>query len=136
MKIYKKNWNAYKDFSELIFIKKYLWKLNNIQRAEYKKKKKIFTFEIIFLIRKLIILITRIIRIIIIFIKFIISILFIKIKIEIDVKKFMCYNCNQIKYIKRNYFQSNKKAARIYIIKINNNDNDDLKNSLNDSRKD
>ena len=36
----------------------------------------------------------KITRIIITFMKFIISILFIKIKVEIDVKKFMCYNFN------------------------------------------
>ena len=59
-----------------------------------KKNFKIFTFKIIFLIKKSIILITRIIRIIITFIKFIISISFIKVKIEIDIKKFICYNYN------------------------------------------
>ena len=60
-----------------------------------KKKFKTFTFKIAFSIRKLFILtITRIIRIIITFIKFIISILFIKIKIEIDIKKFIYYNYN------------------------------------------
>ena len=36
----------------------------------------------------------KIIRIIITFIKFIISISFIKIKVEVDIKKFICYNCN------------------------------------------
>ena len=45
---------------------------------------------------------------------------------KIDVKKFMCYNYNQIEHIKYNCFQSNKKAARVYIIKINNNNNDNL----------
>ena len=95
----------------MIFIKKYLRKLNNIQRVEYEEKFKTFTFKIAFLIRKSIILIMRIIRIIIAFIKFIISISFIKIKVEIDVKEFMCYNCNQVKYIKRDYSQSNKKIA-------------------------
>ena len=78
----------------------------------------------------------KIIYIITTFIKFIISISFIKIKIEIDIKKFIYYNYNQIKYIKRNYFQSNKKIARMYIIKMNNNDDDNLKNSSNNSRKD
>ena len=48
----------------------------------------------------------------------------------------MCYNYNQVKHIKRNYFQSNKKVIRIYIIKMNNNDDDDLKDSFNDSGKD
>ena len=77
----------------------------------------------------------RIIRIIIIFIKFIISISFIKFKVEIDIKKFIYYNCNQVKHIKRNYFQSNKKVIRMHIIKMNNNDDDNLKNSSNNSRK-
>ena len=36
----------------------------------------------------------RIIRLIITFIKLIILISFIKVKVEIDVKKFMCYNYN------------------------------------------
>ena len=36
----------------------------------------------------------KIIRIIITFIKFIISISFIKIKVEIDIKKLVYYNCN------------------------------------------
>ena len=43
----------------------------------------------------------RIIRIIIIFIKLIISISFIKIKVDIDIKKFICYNYNQVEHIKR-----------------------------------
>ena len=78
--------------------------MNNIQRIEYKKKSKIFTFKIVFSTRKSIILITKIIRIIITFIKFIISISFIKVKVEVDIKKLMCYNCNQVKYIKRDCF--------------------------------
>ena len=77
----------------------------------------------------------RIIRIITTFIKFIISISFIKVKVEIDIKKFIYYNCNQIKHIKRDCFQSNKKTIRIYIIKINNNDNDNLKNFSNKLKK-
>ena len=109
--------------------------MNNIQRVKYKKKFKIFTFKITFSAKKLIILITKIIRIIIAFIKFIISISFIKIKIEIDVKEFICYDYNQIKHIKRNCFQSNKKVIRIYVIKINNNDDDDLINFSNNSKK-
>ena len=48
----------------------------------------------------------------------------------------MCYNCNQIKYIKRDYFQLNKKATRIHVIKMNNNDNNDLKDSSDNSKKD
>ena len=36
----------------------------------------------------------KIIRIITIFIKFIISILFIKVKVEVDIKKFIYYNYN------------------------------------------
>ena len=79
--------------------------MNNIQRVEYEEKFKIYTFKIVFLAKKSIIsIITRIIRIIIAFIKFITSISFIKIKVDIDIKKFICYNCNQIEYIKRNYF--------------------------------
>ena len=78
--------------------------MNNIQRAEYEKKFKTFTFKIAFSARKSIILITKIIRIITTFIKFIISISFIKIKVEIDIKKFIYYNCNQVKYIKRDCF--------------------------------
>ena len=109
--------------------------MNNIQRVKYKEKFKTFTFKIVFSIKKSIILITRIIRIITIFIKFIISISFIKFKVKIDVKKFIYYNCNQIEHIKRDYFQSNKKIVRMHIIKINNNDDDDLKDSSNDSRK-
>ena len=58
-----------------------------------KKKLKTFTFKITFLIKKSIILITRIIRVITTFIKFIISISFIKVKIEID-KKLIYYNYN------------------------------------------
>ena len=78
--------------------------MNNIQRAEYKKKFKTFTFRIVFSVKKLIISITtRITRITIALIKFIISISFIKIKVEIDVKKLIYYNCNQIEYIKRDY---------------------------------
>ena len=84
----------------------------------------------------MIILITKITRIITTFIKFIISISFIKIKVEVDIKKIIYYNYNQVKHIKRDYFQLNKKAIRIYAIKINNNDNDNLKNSSNNSRKD
>ena len=88
----------------MIFVKKYLRKLNNIQRAEYKKKFKTFTFKIAFLIRKSIILIMKIIRMITALIKFIISISFIKVKVEVNVKKFMYYNCNQIEHIKRDCF--------------------------------
>ena len=90
----RKNWDAYEGFNELTFVKKYLRKLNNIQRVKYEEKFKIFTFKIAFLVRKLIILITRITRIITTFIKSIISISLIKIKVEIDVKKFICYNYN------------------------------------------
>ena len=68
--------------------------MNNIQRAEYEEKFKTFTFKIVFSVRKLIILIMRIIRIIIALIEFITLISFIKIKVEVDVKEFMCYNCN------------------------------------------
>ena len=101
--------------------------MNNIQRVKYKKKFKIFTFKIAFLIKKSIILIiTKIIRIIITFIKSIISISFIKVNVEIDVKKFIYYNCNQIKHIKRNCFQSNKKIIRVHIIKMNNNNDNNL----------
>ena len=53
--------------------------------------------------------------------KFIISIIFVKIKVE-NVKKLMCYNCNQINYVKRDCLQSDKKVARIYAMEINNND--------------
>ena len=78
----------------------------------------------------------KITRIIIAFIKFITSISLIKVKVEIDVKKLICYNCNQVEHIKHNYFQLNKKTVRMHIIKMNNNDDDDLKDSLNNSRKD
>ena len=88
----------------MIFVKKYLRKLNNIQRVKYEKKFKIFIFKIAFLIRKSIILITKITRIIITFIKIIISISLIKIKVEVDVKKFIYYNYNQVEHIKRDYF--------------------------------
>ena len=110
--------------------------MNNIQRVKYEKKFKTFTFKIVYSIKKSIILITKIIRIIITLIEFIVSISFIKVKVEVDVKKFMCYNCNQIKHIKRDCSQSNKKTTQIYVIKMNNNDDDDLKDSSNDSGKD
>ena len=107
-------------------IKKYLRKLNNIQRTEYEEKFRTFTFKITFSTKKLIIIITSKTRIIITFIKSIILILFIKIKIDVDVKKLMCYNYNQIEHIKRDYSQSNKKVVRIHVIKMNNNDNNNL----------
>ena len=78
--------------------------MNNIQRVKYKKKFKIFTFKIIFLVKKLIISIMKIIRIITTFIKFITSISFIKVKVEVNIKKFIYYNYNQAKHIKRDYF--------------------------------
>ena len=78
--------------------------MNNIQRVKYKKKFKIFTFKIIFLVKKLIISIMKIIRIITTFIKFITSISFIKVKVEVNIKKFIYYNYNQVKHIKRDYF--------------------------------
>ena len=69
--------------------------------------------------------------------KFTISIIFVKIKVE-NVKKLMCYNCNQINYIKRDCSQSDKKTARIHAMKINNDNN--LQNfqedSLDDLKKD
>ena len=117
-------------------IKKYLRKLNNIQRAEYEKKFKTFTFKIAFSIKKSTISTTRITRIIITTVKSIISIPLIKIKTKIDVKKPIYYNYNQIKHIKRDYSQSNKKITRMHVIKMNNNNDDNLKNSSNDSRKD
>ena len=75
-------------------MKKYLRKLNNIQRIKYKEKFKTFIFKITFSTKKSIILITKITRIIITLIKFIISISFIKIKDEVDIKKFIYYNYN------------------------------------------
>ena len=85
--------------------------MNNIQCAKYKKKFKIFTFKIAFSTKKSIILIMKITRIITTSIKFIISISFIKVKVEVDVKKLICYNCNQTEHIKRDCFQSNKKVV-------------------------
>ena len=100
----RKNWNVYENFNDLTFIKKYLWKLNNIQRVEYEEKFKIFIFKTTFSIKKSIITIILRTRIITAFIKFIISILFVKVKVNVDVKKLICYNCNQIKHIKRDCF--------------------------------
>ena len=100
----RKNWDAYEDFNDLIFVKKYLRKLNNIQRAEYEEKSKTFTFKTTFLTKKSIIIITLKTRIITASVKLIISILFIKVKVDVDVKKLMCYNCNQIEHIKCDCF--------------------------------
>ena len=103
-------------------VKKYLRKLNNIQRVEYEKKFKTFTFKTGFSIKKSIITIISKTRIIITtFLKPTISITFIKVNVEIDAKKLIYYNYNQINYIKRNYFSSNKKTARVHAMKINNN---------------
>ena len=85
--------------------------MDNIQRVEYEKKFKTFIFKTTFSTRKSIILITRIIRIITTFVKFIISISLIKIKVEIDIKKFIYYNYNQVEHIKRDCSQSNKKVV-------------------------
>ena len=90
----RKNWDAYEGFNNLIIIKKYLRKLNNIQRIKYEKKFKTFTFKTIFLIKKSIITIILKTCIITTLVKLIISILFVKIKIDIDVKKLIYYNCN------------------------------------------
>ena len=59
-------------------------------------------------------------------------------KIEINAKKLIYYNYNQINYIKRDCLQLNKKTARMHVIKMNNNDNlrDFQKESSNDSKKD
>ena len=89
----RKNWDVYKNFHKLQGVKKYLRKLNNIQRVEYEEKFKSF-IRTAFSIKKSIITITSRTRIIItIFIKFIISIIFVKIKIE-NAKKLICYNYN------------------------------------------
>ena len=73
-------------------VKKYLRKLNNIQRVEYKEKSKTFTFKTAFSTRKSIISIMSKTHIIITFMKFTIFIIFVKIKIDVDAKKLMCYN--------------------------------------------
>ena len=111
--------------------------MNNIQRVEYEEKFKSF-IKTAFLAKKSIIIIISKTRIITItFIKLTISIIFVKVKVE-DAKKLICYNYNQINHIKWDCFQLNKKTARIYAMKINNNDNlqDFQKDSLNDSKKD
>ena len=96
--------------------------MNNIQRAEYEKKFKFF-IRTTFSTKKSIITITSRTRIITTtFIKPTISIIFIKIKVE-DAKELICYNYNQINHIKRDYFQSDKKAVRVHTMKMNNNDN-------------
>ena len=64
------------------------------------KKSKTFTFKTTFSTEKSIITITSKTHIIITFAKFTISIIVIKVKVDVDAKKFMCYNYNQIKYIK------------------------------------
>ena len=80
-------------------------------------------FKTASLIKKSIITIISKTRIIIItFIKLITSIIFVKIKVD-DIKKLICYKCNQIDHIKRDCFQLNKKTARVHIMKVNNNDN-------------
>ena len=95
--------------------------MNNIQRVEYEEKFKSF-IRTTFSAKKSIITIISKTRIIITtFIKLTISIIFVKIKVE-NAKKLICYNYNQINYIKRDCFQLNKKIARIYAMKINNND--------------
>ena len=76
--------------------------MNKIQRAKYEEKFKTFIFKTTFSAKKLIITIILKTRIFIIFIKSITSIIFIKIKVDIDAKKLICYNYNQINYIKRN----------------------------------
>ena len=100
----KKNWNAYKGFNDLTFVKKYLRKLNNIQRAEYKEKFKTFIFKTTFSAKKSIITIISKTHIITTLIKPITPILFVRVKVDIDVKELMCYNCNQIEHIKRDCF--------------------------------
>ena len=89
----RKNWNVYEDFHELQSVKKYLRKLNNIQRVEYEEKFKSF-IRTTFSAKKSTITITLKTRIIIITsVKLTTSIIFVKIKIE-NAKKFMCYNYN------------------------------------------
>ena len=112
--------------------------MNNIQRVEYEEKFKTFIFKTISSIKKSIATIIKTRITIITSLKLIISIIFIKIKIEIDAKKLICYNYNQVNYIKRDYFQSNKKTARIHAMKMNNNDNlrDFQEESSDDSKKD
>ena len=95
--------------------------MNNIQRVEYEEKFKSF-IKTAFSAKKSITTIISKIRIIIItFMKLTISIIFVKIKVE-DVKKLICYNYNQINYIKRDCLQLDKKTVRVYVMKMNNND--------------
>ena len=89
------------DFNVLKKIKKYLFKLNNNQRADYQLKmfKTIFT-RIINEIKKtfLIIITTRVIPII----------ASIKLKQNIIFKKFMCYNCDKVNYYRKNCIVQNQ----------------------------
>ena len=87
-------------FNVLKKIKKYLFKLNNNQRANYQLK----MFKIIF------IRITSVIKktfsiIIIIRVILIIETIFASIKFKQNTifKKFICYNCDKIDYYRKNY---------------------------------
>ena len=117
----RKNWNVYENFHELQGVKKYLRKLNNIQRAEYEEKFKSF-IKTTFSAKKSTITITSKTRIIIITsVKFTTLFIFVKVKVE-DAKKLICYNYNQINHVKRDCSQLNKKIVRIYAMKMDNND--------------
>ena len=75
-------------------IKKYLRKLNNIQRVEYEEKFETFTFKTAFSTEKSIITITLKTRTIITFMKFTTLIIFIKVKVDVDINKLIYYNYN------------------------------------------
>ena len=86
-------------------VKKYLFKLNCNQRANYQFKifKTIFIRNVIDIIRKtsLIMIITSIIRVILIVEAIFISV--IKSKQKIAFKKSMYYNCDKVGYYKKDY---------------------------------
>ena len=117
----RKNWDVYEGFHELQDVKKYLRKLNNIQRVEYEEKFKSFIKTTFSTKKSIITIISRTRIITITFIKLTISIIFVKVKVE-DAKKLICYNYNQINHVKRDCFQLDKKIVRIYAMRINSND--------------
>ena len=95
-------YNTREDFIVLKDVKKYLFKLNNNQRANYQFK----IFKIIFIriivdeIKKTFLIITITQIILIIEATFISTI---KLKQNIIFKNFICYNCDKTGYYKKNY---------------------------------
>ena len=95
-------------------VKKYLRKLNNIQRAEYEEKFKTFIFKTAFSIKKSTATVTKTRITIITLLKLTILIIFIKMKIEINAKKLICYNYNQINHIDKKKLINKKKLISTF----------------------